>query len=649
MQKRQSRRAFLGNAGRLGIAAAGLSLTGRLVDKPLPAAAQLENGLESVRVLMADVTQPLAEILATSSLSADDRLVTAARRDGPENAASGWRSSAPIEAPFAFTHVGAHWGSERRINLQLRTSPDGEHWSAWRTAVIEGSPEDNPRGEWFATLVGANRHRLGQYRLAADEPIPDRITLTFLNSVDGPRTPVNQVRLPNLQLKGADLRADIISREEWGADESIRFSNDGDELWERAYVTPRMMVVHHTATETLADDPNADIRSIYAFHTITRGWGDIGYNALIDSDGNIYEGRRGRDVDPYGLLPREIMSLGVVAAHAYGYNHGSASVSLLGDFQVDEPSDAMWRSLEELLVFQHRRQQIDPRATIDFARTTDIWRYGMSALSGHRDCGVTECPGDFVYRRLPALRERVAERIVGEAPNRFPILEPPTRNVWPGASLTYRWHGQAPFDVAFEGFWRHPEEDPVDHLVGYDARGIAQHAETRQTDARHMLEERGQYTMHVSPADSSFADRVTTMVERQVVLDNVDADVERVGNWTSARTIVELYGSDYEQADAGSGAAFTWLLKVPETAAYVVQACWSSATDRTRVAIYTIARDGAEIGSATRDQSVRGGIWEDLGTFDFAAGQVCEVTVSAHDEEPGRVLIADAVRLLVSD
>jgi hypothetical protein len=28
---------------------------------------------------------------------------------------------------------------------------------------------------------------------------------------------------------------------------------------------------------------------------VTKGWSDIGYNAIIGSDGRIYEGRKGKD------------------------------------------------------------------------------------------------------------------------------------------------------------------------------------------------------------------------------------------------------------------------------------------------------------------------------------------------------------------
>ena len=76
----------------------------------------------------------------------------------------------------------------------------------------------------------------------------------------------------------------IISRAAWGADENLM-------TWTPEYRTVRKFVVHHTATSNGDLDPAATVRAIYYYHAVTRGWGDIGYNYLIDAQGRIYEGR----------------------------------------------------------------------------------------------------------------------------------------------------------------------------------------------------------------------------------------------------------------------------------------------------------------------------------------------------------------------
>ncbi len=58
--------------------------------------------------------------------------------------------------------------------------------------------------------------------------------------------------------------------------------------------------MHHSATGNgyAPTDSAAIVRSIYECHTLTHGWGDIGYNALVDKYGQIFEGRFGGITKP---------------------------------------------------------------------------------------------------------------------------------------------------------------------------------------------------------------------------------------------------------------------------------------------------------------------------------------------------------------
>ncbi len=630
MSQPRTRRRFLADTGRFGLATAGLAIVGpaRASISDRPAIVQPA----SVKVLLGETSHPYGQL--------------AGYRITDEG--TGWRTSPIIEAAFAFTHVALHWHGAAVRRIDARTSPDAAHWSTWKALPVEGIQGTEGPAQCFTTLLGADRDAYVQYRLPAAAPLPERLTLTCLNSLDGPRRSAGLVTGQLEPGKGGDLRDAIITREEWGADESIRFSPNGVESWERTFVAPRALVVHHTATRNCWDDPAADVRAIYAFHTLVRGWGDIGYNALIDAEGRIYEGRMGRDVDPFGRFARDVLSFGVVGAHAFSFNFGSAGVALIGDFEEGPPTAAAWRALEEFLVYAHRRYEIDPRTTLDFARSSDTWRFDFHALSGHRDCGtITECPGEFVYERLPELRERVAHRIVGDAPIVRTIIDAPReRNLWPGTA-SYRWQGTPPSDLAFDGFWKPPTEDAVDYRGGYDERALPTHIITRETHTGFALDIPGQYTLHVRSADQPFADRVTVLVERQVVRDNADSEgVHRTEGWTRSQRIVHYHGSDYEIAEPGSYAELTWELPVPEAGRYRVQACWPSAEDHTRAAVYTVAVDGAILNTTSVDQTHGLGTWATLGAFDFVAGQLCTVTVTAPDTGEG-IVVADAARIVM--
>ncbi len=75
--------------------------------------------------------------------------------------------------------------------------------------------------------------------------------------------------------------------------ETIRTENGHDLVWpiEKTKKVERI-VVHHTAENNQTNkDDLALIRGIYYYHTVVRGWGDIGYNYLVGQRGQIYEGR----------------------------------------------------------------------------------------------------------------------------------------------------------------------------------------------------------------------------------------------------------------------------------------------------------------------------------------------------------------------
>lgn len=59
--------------------------------------------------------------------------------------------------------------------------------------------------------------------------------------------------------------------------------------------TVRAVTIHHTAesNDYAPGDSAGIVRAIYAYHSQSQGWGDVGYNALVDKYGTIFEGRAG--------------------------------------------------------------------------------------------------------------------------------------------------------------------------------------------------------------------------------------------------------------------------------------------------------------------------------------------------------------------
>jgi hypothetical protein len=446
-----------------------------------------------------------------------------AERDG------GVYTSGPLAAPFAFTHVGLHWDADlppgAALAFELRTSADGAAWSAWRAAHLERTPEETPAGEYFASLVFAPGARHAQYRATfraagGAGPALRRVTATVIAA------PAATAAAPLATVVvGSDSGPSlaVVTREAWGGDESMRFSRKGAELWPEMFVPAKKLVVHHTATRNdyaNGDEAAAEVRAIYRYHTVAQRWGDIGYSALVDKLGNIYEGRHGRGGDPGDTLSSpEILSAGVVAGHDYHHNYGSAGVALLGDATQPSwsmtPSSPMWSSLVAYCAFEAGRHRVRPltpegaAAASDLLRSDDLWTNAMPNISGHRDTYATACPGDAVMAQLGALRQQVHAALTTQSGAGVAVAGG-TREVTLGGSpaqLAFSWQ-PVPAGASitgnercFEGWRMVTNSEDINYLSGYTAEAQP-HQDWPPTDplatsATYPVVEPGHYTLHV--------------------------------------------------------------------------------------------------------------------------------------------------------
>lgn len=181
---------------------------------------------------------------------------------------------------------------------------------------------------------------------------------------------------------------------------------EGHELWqtESFKEDKSKIVIHHTAdTATFGDkgDVIAYMHKTYKFHAFTRGWWDIGYNFLIDPFGNIYEGRAGGE--------------DVVATHAAWNNSPSIGIALMGNFEVQNPTDKQKAALVKLLTALSAKYNIDPEGKVSYHRTSKVDPYLETrvdyAIAGHTDAGFTACPGEHLYELLPSIRTQVKKNL----------------------------------------------------------------------------------------------------------------------------------------------------------------------------------------------------------------------------------------------
>lgn len=114
------------------------------------------------------------------------------------------------------------------------------------------------------------------------------------------------------------------------------------------------------------------------------------------------------------------------------------------------------------------------------------------------------------------------------------------------------------------------------------------------------------------------------------------------GWWTSTST-AGYYGSNYHtRGTASASDAATFSFAVPSSGNYKVEAWWTAGANRSATAPYIVYHSG---GSSTvnANQQVNGAKWNNLGTFNFAAG-TREVKLSCWTTA-GYYVVADAVRL----
>ena len=291
---------------------------------------------------------------------------------------------------------------------------DGASWSDWVELV--GEPDEGPdqgsaefkQGHVFAgpTWLG---HNINKVEIRVTKGTATNVQLHAIDSEPATPTGTALGLLPEVEPAGAVVPSPfVISRADWGADESFRTINDGCNGHPDYASSTRFAVVHHTVNSNNYEpgDSASLVRGIYYFHTHDNGWCDIGYNFLIDRYGQIFEGR-------YGGPNRS-----VIGAHAGGFNTYSTGVAMIGNFDIASVPGAAYDSLRALLAWKLSYHGIDPQGTSvitpydsPFSKYPAGQPIELPNIVGHQDVDSTECPGRYLESLLPQLRSDVAQDI----------------------------------------------------------------------------------------------------------------------------------------------------------------------------------------------------------------------------------------------
>jgi hypothetical protein len=339
--------------------------------------------------------------------------------------------SPAVKTKFSFNAIAPHFtekpgdmGYAEHRHLKIRTSSDGRAWSDWTPVDTDGALRDNdPRpNQQFPETPIFTEGNYYQYSVTLERPAPNAkaseisdLVVTYLDSRENAAQKVSRVMQntfkPARAMADSPQGPNVVSRAQWGSPDPYGEAFRNTDLeWFPSYVPVTQAFIHHTVNSNYSSDFSSVVRGIWQFQTYTRGWGDIGYNYLVDSNGTIYEGRYGGD--------------NVVGGHALDFNRGSLGVALIGCFQSGDstcrslnggdrgPAWPMLDSLYNLIGYKFKGYEVDPLSTHQFCGNQDanFECKNLSTIAGHRDVNDTSCPGDLTYNQLASIRNGVNSR-----------------------------------------------------------------------------------------------------------------------------------------------------------------------------------------------------------------------------------------------
>jgi hypothetical protein len=327
--------------------------------------------------------------------------------------------TSPVIAPGReFVLAGVRWSGPAAVRIELRSRRAGGAWGPWALASVLGHEPD--RGGRPGHLAGEPMWlgRCDALQLRSSRPVRDlQVAFVAAGGLD-PTASAAALALAGPSLPAGSGQPPIIARSAWAGSGAPPAAGP-------YYGAVELAFVHHT------DNPNgygpgdvpAMILAIYDYPRYTNGWFDIGYNFVIDAFGRIWEARAGGIDEP------------VIGAQAGGYNAVSTGIAMLGTFMFALPSAAAMTALTRLLgwklplhgvpVLGEVTVTVDPSSAF-YTPFAPGQRVALPRIAGHRDGDLTDCPGDDLYGRLPALRGAVSGA-VGASTARLTLAASPER------------------------------------------------------------------------------------------------------------------------------------------------------------------------------------------------------------------------------
>jgi uncharacterized protein with LGFP repeats len=317
-----------------------------------------------------------------------------------------------------FSTLGVTWAADDAVTgvlVRVRTRNTEGTWSGWSDLEQEDGEEGAPTGggsperQGTAPYFTGPAHGVEVVVQASGRTAPADVSLQLIDPGTSPAdASVGKPQVTD-QADAAAAMPAIYSRKQWGADESLRKGSP------EYSPTIKAAVIHHTdgSNDYATEDVPGILRGIYAYHVLTRGWADIGYNVLVDKFGRAWEGRYSGD--------RGIASP-VIGAHTGGFNTDTFGVSMIGNYDTADTPAAMIQTVAAVVAWKFSLYGVNPKGWTTLTSAgggTSKYAAGETAsvptVLGHRDVGSTACPGRYGYAQLPVIRDLAAQRMAAAA------------------------------------------------------------------------------------------------------------------------------------------------------------------------------------------------------------------------------------------
>lgn len=370
--------------------------------------------------------------------------------------------------PFPTRHAALYWAGNPDAQVTVSFSRDGSTFGELFEVEHDEVGMQRNNGQTYGALVPAAGATFA--RVTSDRPLG---RLTVLSMSDG-GTSVQKTPVPG---RPAGSAVNVLPRSGWGADESLRF-NGTTPLWPPVFQTIQKVAVHHTAGENgeSGDTAKATIQSMYYYHAVTQGWGDIGYNFLIDAAGVVYKGRSTSatptDLDVTG---ENGSKQGVTAGHAYGYNSGSVGIALLGNFVATSPTPQADAALRDFLVDKVSAHGLKANDRGLYTSPLSGAQVAFENVPGHQEVpdNATECPGGVFLDRLRIMRDEVfalattpdTEAPADPANVTAKVSKRKVQLSWPASTGDTGSLGGSPSGIVGYDVWRSSAGKPIARLA----------------------------------------------------------------------------------------------------------------------------------------------------------------------------------------